>query len=249
MPRLPGVVESLDAVDEAFRPAYVEQDGKYVLDAEFDGHPVQAKLKRAIATERESRELTAKELKAFKDLGFSPEQIAEIKAKADAAKDDKQPDFERVLAKRMQEVEERFKPIVTEAESLRSENRRLKLTDKVRAAAIKAGVIEDEVDDVLRLTEAHFELDKEGRPIVLDDDGDPSDKTPEQWFTEVYKKQRPGRFKGTGGSGSGARGSAGTDAGTGTVTLTPEQAGNAATYAEALKKVGGDWSKVKVASP
>lgn len=247
MPKLPGVLESLDTIDEPLRGAYVEQDGKYVLDAEFDGHPAQAKLKRALASERESRELTAKELKAFKDLGFSPEQIAEIKAKADAAHQG-QPDLEKILAKRIQEVEERFKPIVTEAEGLRHENRQLKLTDKIRAAALKAGVIEDEVDDVIRLTEAHFDLDKDGRPIVLDDDGDPSGKTPEQWFTEVYKKQRPSRFKGTGGSGSGARGSAGTEP-PGAITLTPEQAGDYTVYQAALAKVGGDHTKIRVASP
>lgn len=57
-----------------------------------------------------------------------------------------------------------------------------------------------------------------------------------------------GAFEGTGGSGSGSRGGGGGGDAGGVITLTPEQAADANQYQAALKKVGGDYSKVKIAS-
>lgn len=209
MAKLAAVVESLDAIeDEGARKFYTEQDGKFVLDADVEGHPAVAGLKSTVKAVRGEKELTAKELKAYKDLGFTPEQIAELKEKADRVGKDN-PDFEKLLDKRIKEVETKYAKDIEERDALRKENRTLKLTDKVRAAFLASGGRKADADLAVLDTEAVFDLNDKGKIVVLDEDGDPTGKTPEQYFAEVYKAKRPNLFEGSGASGSGARGGAG----------------------------------------
>jgi hypothetical protein len=80
MPKLAKQVDSLDAVPEPFREAYVEQDGKYLLDTEWEDT---SGLKNALDAERKA----AKEAKAAlkKYDGVDPEEFARLKAAADEA--------------------------------------------------------------------------------------------------------------------------------------------------------------------
>jgi len=192
-------VDALDDVPEWAKAGYKQVGEKWVND---DVEDVGA-LKGALKKEREGRELTAKELAAFKNLGMSPDQIAEIKAKA-ASSPDK--DVDKLIEKRVAEAKKEFEPVVAERDALKTENRKLKLTDKVRADFIAAGGLEEEADDVVRLTEGRFDLGDKGKIVVLDDEGDPTGQSPKEWFEKIYKKAKPGRFKGSNASGSGARG-------------------------------------------
>ena len=56
-------VESLDSVDEALRPLYVEREGKFTLNV--DGIEDTAALKGALQKERREREAREKQVKAW----------------------------------------------------------------------------------------------------------------------------------------------------------------------------------------
>ncbi|HEX72690.1 MAG TPA: hypothetical protein ENN65_05200 [Candidatus Hydrogenedentes bacterium] len=75
------VLETLDGLDEAIQPLYVEADGKYVLDVEgVDDHPEVASLRNAYARTKEGRE------KALQDAAALRAKIAELeKGAPDAA--------------------------------------------------------------------------------------------------------------------------------------------------------------------
>ncbi len=204
-------VESLDAVPEWAKAGYkqVEGTGKWVNEDIEDV----AALKGALGKERTAKELTAKELKSFKDLGFTADEIRELQAKVEAKRESggTNEEVEKLVAKRVKEVEDRLKPDLEERDALRAENRQLLLTDKLRADFIAAGGVEDDADDVVRLYGERFELgdknDKGKRKItVKDDDGDPTGMSPQEWFEKVLKVRKPKFFKGTGATGGGATG-------------------------------------------
>ncbi len=136
-------------------------------------------------------------------------------------------------------------PKLERLEAVEAENRKLKVTDTVRAAFIAAGGLEEDADDAVRLTEARFKLNDAGKVVVIDDEGDESTVGLKDWFAREYRKQKPKFFRGTDASGSGAREATGSG-GDGVVTLTPEQASDKRTYDDALAKVKGDHSKVVV---
>ena len=76
-------IDTLDGVPEPLREFYEEKDGKFVLKVE--GIEDTSGLKSALQKEREA----AKEAKKYKDLGLTPDQIAELKQAADKADEDK----------------------------------------------------------------------------------------------------------------------------------------------------------------
>jgi hypothetical protein len=210
MAKLAGVVESLDAVEEGYRGAYVEQDGKFVLDADIEGHPAVGALKRALDSERK----IAKEALRKAQAAGDPAEIERLKAELDELKgksggEPKPPDAEKLRKKWEEENAPKFKALEDERDKALGELRTLRLDDKVRDSALKAGVLPDDMDDVLLITKRYFTLDDQNRVVMLDEDGDPTGTTPEKWFTDVFKVKKPKYFKGTGNAGSGAKGSDG----------------------------------------
>lgn len=195
-------VDSLDGIDEKYHGFYAKQEnGKYLwADLEDVGN-----LKGALKKERDGREFTEKELKAFKDLGLTAEQIRELK---DSKGGEPKPpeDVEKLIAKRLAEKEKEWEPVRLERDALKAEVRTLKLTDKVRADFVAAGGIEADAELMLAdpLTQHRFDLNDKGKIVVLDEDGDPTGMTPKEFFEKVYKGKRPKFFKGTGAGGSGA---------------------------------------------
>ncbi len=159
-------------------------------------------------------------------------------------------DFERILEKRAKEIEGKFAPVVEELGKTKARLRTMQLDDQVKSAALKAGMLPEDVDDemdiLLRGRAKRFDLNDDGKVVVFDDQGDPTGKTPEQWFSEVYKGKKPKVFAGTGGPGSGSRGSDGGGGDASVIRLTREQASDHATMQAALKKVGGDYARVKI---
>lgn len=70
MPALKAVLASkadVDALPEALRGLYVEQDGKFVLDAEVEEHPKVGGLKSALKKERDAKDTADKEYRALKE--------------------------------------------------------------------------------------------------------------------------------------------------------------------------------------
>jgi DNA-binding transcriptional MerR regulator len=214
MAKLPAVVESVEDVPEGFRDAYVEQDGKYVLDADVEAHPATQSLRNAAKARREEREQLAREMKQWRDLGLSPDEIAELKEKASqASKNEEKPDLDKLKAKWHEEWKKSVEPQISELERLRAENRTLRLDDKLVQDFLAAGGDPDSAKLMLLDTRERFDLDEKGRPIVKDDDGEPRPITPKDWFAKEYVKTRPNLFTGKMVAGSGAKESAGRVAG------------------------------------
>src|SRR4051812_49315938 len=69
-------VDSIDGLDEALRSLYVEKDGKFQLDV--DGIEDTSGLKTALQKERRTASELQKQTNAWKALGKTPEQIAEL---------------------------------------------------------------------------------------------------------------------------------------------------------------------------
>lgn len=79
---LPLIADSLDAIPEAVRGEYARtEDGKFRLS--IDGYEDPAAMKGALQKERAARAAAEKAAKTWADMGYTPEQIAEM---ADSAR-------------------------------------------------------------------------------------------------------------------------------------------------------------------
>jgi hypothetical protein len=108
-----------------------------------------------------------------------------------------------------------------ERDSYVSELTKFKLTDRVRAAALAAGVLPDDIEDVLTITSRRFKLGDKDEIVVLDKDGDPSSTNLDKSFTEEFKTAKPKFYgaSGAGGSGAPAGGAGGGGGGAKTVKV------------------------------
>lgn len=240
MAKLAAVVESLEAIPEAQRDFYTEQDGKFVLDTDVEQHPGVSGLKSALGKEKVERGKKAEALtKLQAELATLREQVEAKDDKGESTKD-----LEKLLKKKEEEVRKEFAPVVTELTELRASNLRRDKQAVLGKAALAAGVIPESLDDAIAAADRFIKFE-DGKASVLDVDGDPTGISPEKFFAERFKELKPWFYKGSAGSGSGAKPST-PGGGGGTVTLTADEAADHATYSAALAKVGGDHAKVKV---
>ncbi|HEY0004524.1 MAG TPA: hypothetical protein VGB17_06905 [Pyrinomonadaceae bacterium] len=220
--RLKKQVAKLDEVQEAYRGAYVEKDGAFHLDPakleeiEFDD---KAELAGALENERKERKRLAEEAKKYKDL--DPEKARAALQKLNELDEKNLTDkgeFDRLLKKRSDEFDVRETELKQQLESLTGKLNQYELINPVREAALKAGVLADDIEDVLKITGHRFKL-VEGKPVVLDKDGDPSSLTLEKFWGEEFKSQKPKFYgaSGAGGSGAPAGGTGGGSGGAKTV--------------------------------
>ena len=201
-------VEKLEAVPEGYRGAYVERDGAYELDLEkleaieFDD---KAELEGALKREREERKQAKADLEKYK--GIDPEKAREAQRRLDELDEKNLIEKGEVeeLKKRWQaewdQEKEELKQQLSERDGQLT---KFKLTDKVRAAALAAGVIPDDVDDVLLLTQNRFRLGDKDEILVLDKDGVESRSDLTKFFGEEFKAQKPKFYGASGAGGSGA---------------------------------------------
>lgn len=125
--------------------------------------------------------------------GSKPEEI-------DALKTQIAKTFEKQIAKISGEKGE----VAKQLEAASKEIRHFKLAVPVRDAALKAGVLADDIDLVMMDTAKNFGLDDDGKVVVLDADGDPTETSLKEFFEKLYKQQRPKFYAATGAGGSGA---------------------------------------------
>jgi hypothetical protein len=247
MPKLPAVIESLDKVEEAFRGAYVEKEGGggFVLDADVEAHPTVAGLKTAKERATAERKRLEAALKPFEgvDRARYDQLVKEAEEREAAGGGEKDP--EKLRKKIEADIRKELEPVITERDTLKGQLEKHQLFDVADAAALKGGVLPERLEDA-RAVYGRFVRLHAGKVEVLDKEGDPTGESVEKFFAEQFKAMKPWFYAGSGASGGGAQQSA-SGGGAGVVTLTREQANDKATYDEALKKVGGDHSKIKVA--
>ena len=182
---LPLVADSLDAIPEPARGAYVAKDGKFHLDTEVeDVAPLKAKntelLNETKAEKRKRQELEARlaEIEAeahAKSVGLSAEKLAEIKQQAEA----------------------KFKADLEERDALKVENRQILLDMRAKSLLAKAGAVD--VEDAWAVVGSEFDLTTDKKLILK---ADPTADV-EAYITSALRAKKPHLFRGTEAAGGG----------------------------------------------
>jgi len=200
-------------VPEAQRAAAIEtKDGKWVAEDVELGDAG----KRALDAERLRAKKAEDEKKAADDRAAAAERERdELKRQKNA---EEKGVSKEALDKLREEDAKARKPLEDENAKLKADLRKVKVRDRARAMAVKAGMIEERLDDdVMDAIEKRLDLASDGETLVVKDkSGAVTTTTPEKFFTEVYKAEKKYLYKGTGANGSGADGSEGGGGDTGT---------------------------------
>jgi hypothetical protein len=189
-----------DEVPEANRANAIElKDGRWAVD-EIDPNAVSPAAQEALEKERKAARDAEK---ARKDL---EKQLADLKRAQDAAAHGI---TEEQLQQLRKEDAERRKPLEDEAAALRAENRRLKLTDRVKAAALAAGILNDRIDDAMLALDRRTDLVEGGDSIVVKDaSGKVTSEPLADFLKTTFRKEKPWLYSGTGTSGDAGPGPA-----------------------------------------
>lgn len=137
------VFDTLDAIPEAARGAYVEKDGKFHLDVEVEDTSA---LKGALQKERGSRGALEKKINAWEKLGKTPEEIAEMVAAADKAAEEaarEKGDFASILKQKQDAWEKEKSTLLAEVDVSRASERSAVVGERLLGALAKAGVTEE----------------------------------------------------------------------------------------------------------
>jgi hypothetical protein len=196
-----------DEIPEAFRSEYEEREGAWhpkVPDVTKLNSALQSERVRAAEQER-LRRAAEKELDDLKRAE---------KAKAAGISD------EEMQKLRDDEAKAR-KPLEDELSTVKAENRKLKLTDRVKALALAAGVMPDRIKQAMKILDERTDLTDASGIVVKDEDGKITTETVEDFLGKTFKKESPWFYAGTGASGSGALGSSGGGGGGTVETTTP----------------------------
>jgi DNA-binding transcriptional MerR regulator len=216
-------VDTLDGIDDAIKSLYAERDGKFTL--QVDGIEDTAGLKTALQKERKTAGELEKQTKAWKNLGKTPEEIAELleaqeaRAQTDA---ERKGEWDKLRA---QMNEKHAKELSTKEETINQMRRRLE-SELVDAKAVSAIAAAKGVPDLLLpIVQRQVKVDENFNVVVVDAKGDPrvnvkgeplniTDLIAEMRASEIYGRA----FEGSGQSGSGTRPSNGTGGTGGRIT-------------------------------
>lgn len=137
------IVDSLDSLPEAARGAYVEKDGKFHLDIEIEDT---TNLKTALNSERQLRAKHEKAVKAWENLGKTPEEIAELLEAQIAAQNDadkKAGNFDAILKQHQDKAAQDKAALEAELNAARASERSAVVGERLLGALTKAGVTEE----------------------------------------------------------------------------------------------------------
>ena len=183
--------DSLDAVPEPFRAAYELRDGKAVPKADLLGPGGQSAIERMKEAERKAK-LDAKE---------AADRAAEMQRQLEAGKAGLSGEIlERWNADKAKELAARDAQIADLNKSLRA----LKLDDKVKAAALEAGMFPKHTALTLKALSDRFDLADDGTILVKGDDGKPTPKALGEFFA-AHKAEFPELYQAPPASGGGAK--------------------------------------------
>lgn len=205
-------LEKLDGLEDSVKGLYVERDGKFMLDV--DGLEDTAGLKSALEAERKARREFEKKYGALKDV--DPEEYTRLKREAEereAKKLEEKGEFEKIRAKWQQERDTEKADFDRRLQEKDALLKKYVLDNQVRNCALRSGVIPEDIDDVMVITGRYFKLAEDGSIQVLDDSGEITPKTIDDFFARDFKAKRPKFYSTSGASGSGASGAAGTGSG------------------------------------
>lgn len=222
--------DTLESIAEPLRAGAIKtHDGKFAVVEDDTGEGG----KKALDAEREARRKADDKAKAADDAKKALEQeLADLRIKADAA-------ASGITEAKLKEIRDaeaaKIKPIEEALAKVRAENRRLKLTDRVKALALANGVMPDRIDKAMKDLEGRVDLTEDGESIVVKDaTGKVTATTIDDFLKTDYRKEAKFFYKGTGSTGSGSEGSEG-DGGDGS-GYDPVAAGKAAAKAQSVTR-------------
>lgn len=186
-------------IPEAFRPDYAQsEDGKWRSKTEAEA--IAAKAKQAALLTEKAEE---------KRLRIAAEGERDELRRADEARRDGV--SETALEKIRSDEAAARQPILSENETLKAENRKLKYTDRVRAMALAKGVLPDRLDDAMPTLEKRIELGDADGFVFKDASGAITAQTDAQFFAALKtEKSWFFAFEGRPGGGSQASSDRGT---------------------------------------
>lgn len=186
---LKAVVANLDAVDEAHRSLYVEQDGKFVLDLDGESvkdHPSTGPLTRALEREKEAKKTAEKELgklkgdyEKFKDI--DPDKAREALSKIQELEDAKLIDagqidelVEQRTERMRSEFEAKSQATQTTIDELTNQNKALTgrlesliIFSAVKDEAVKAGARPGALTDIENRARGVWRLGENEKPMAI----------------------------------------------------------------------------------
>jgi hypothetical protein len=218
---LPVVTDSLDAIPEAARGAYVERNGKFHLDAEIEDTSGLKANNAALRKEKEALQARAKLLgdRTAEDVQADFEYAA--KAREDAAK--AAGNYEELKKVQAAELTKRDQAIAELKEARRSDLAKRTAVEAISTAGGKVKKLLDPILKEIKVVEVDGELvaqvvDAKGNPRIVDGQGTPM--TVAQ-LVEKFKADDDyaNDFLASGSNGSGARNDSGARSGTSTVLI------------------------------
>jgi hypothetical protein len=241
---------TLEEIPEPLRGAYVEKDGKFVLDLDASGDD--GKLKGALEKERRDRAALEKTLSDLKkQLGDADPAKAREALKTLADLEEKallgdlpptlQAKVDELVAKRTERMaadhKKREEDLQGENKLHRTKLEELLIDNAIRSAAGKAGVRQTAVEDAVLLGKTVFRL-KDGNPVPMKGEeviyGKEANKpmTMEEWIAERAADRAHWFEQSTGGGApppaGGSRGAGGK-----TFILSKDKAKDPAAYRQA----------------
>lgn len=199
-----------DALPEAVKSHYAEKNGNYQLDA--PGLVPDTDLKAAntkLAEFRDNNIVVMKERDELKTklAGFDGVDAAEYKRLKEKATTDPN-ELTKMIETQTKPLKDSINALMEDKAKLERELQTKTVDDHIRAAAVKAGVRETAVDDVLWRGRQVFKF-KDGKVVALDGDKPlfsaekPSEGLAvEEWLTSLSKNAEH-LFKSSSGGGSG----------------------------------------------
>jgi flagellar biosynthesis GTPase FlhF len=195
------VYDAEDAIPQDEREDYAEDGGKWRHKVEIEAAAEKRKRAQLLTEKREAERLR----KEAEDKLADAERVAEAARKGIS---------ETELQKMRDEEAKARKPIEDERDALKAENRKLKLTDRVKALALTAGIMPDRIGQAMKILDGRTDLGDKDGIVVKDEDGNVTTETIEDFLGKTFKKESPWFYAGSGASGSGASGSNGSGGGT-----------------------------------
>jgi hypothetical protein len=141
------IVDSLDSIPEALRGAYVADGDKFKLDVTgVVSESEVAGLKSALQKERGSRGAAEKQIKAWQNLGKTPEEIADLlaaQAEAERLAAEKSGDHAKILKQHQDRWAAEKAALESELNASRASERGAVVGERLLGALTKAGVTDE----------------------------------------------------------------------------------------------------------
>jgi hypothetical protein len=213
-------LDTLDGIEEALKPLYVEKDGKFFLSVE--GTEDTSGLKTALQKERRDRAELEKKVKRWEGLGKSDEEIAKLlkdTEDAERKKAEADGDHAKILKQHQDKWAKTEADLKSELDVARASERNAIVGERIMGALGKDGATEEGLDLIPdRLaSRIHFDT-KDGKRVlkIMQADGEtpmagtgPEGVATIDDLVKEAKQKWPSLFKGTGATGSGTQPSTG----------------------------------------